>query len=390
MGFKNLRNFERGKAFIAACYLFSLIPAYIVWNNIAAPLLIGFLFILLLSDIIQVGYAKRKVLPALLFVLVLILYTIRAGSNFWGFLSVICLFPIPFVRRTFLVDIYDNFVKVFAFIMALSLLLYFLVVFVGIDIPSKIIQPLNEAKKEIYYQYPFLITTNNFITGHSIRFFGCFDEPGVVGTISAIILLANKFDFRKWENVVVMLAGICSLSLSFFMVCGIYVIVIAPFKYKIISIILIIILINTFYSNELLYQVFFRRFEIDDGVLAGMNREHGNFANLYVNFRHSSDYWWGLGYGTGALYNEGGSSYKMLIVDFGLLFFVLYVSCYYLFAIGSISGFKKYFVYSLAFLGTMYQRPFINLPLYVFLMFSLIYVIERKYISTKFTNCNND
>lgn len=48
------------------------------------------------------------------------------------------------------------------------------------------------------------------------RFYGVFDEPGVLGTIGAILLYVNKYDLKKWYNVALLLGGIFTFSLAFY------------------------------------------------------------------------------------------------------------------------------------------------------------------------------
>lgn len=47
------------------------------------------------------------------------------------------------------------------------------------------------------------------------RFYSVFDEPGVVGTLAAIILCGLRFDFSKKRSWIVLVGGLCSWSLAF-------------------------------------------------------------------------------------------------------------------------------------------------------------------------------
>lgn len=47
------------------------------------------------------------------------------------------------------------------------------------------------------------------------RLCGMFDEPGTIGTISALLLAARAFEIRRWQAIVLWIAGILSFSLAF-------------------------------------------------------------------------------------------------------------------------------------------------------------------------------
>ena len=47
------------------------------------------------------------------------------------------------------------------------------------------------------------------------RFYSVFDEPGVVGTLAALILCGLRFDFNKKRSWIVLAGGLCSWSLAF-------------------------------------------------------------------------------------------------------------------------------------------------------------------------------
>lgn len=50
------------------------------------------------------------------------------------------------------------------------------------------------------------------------QIFGMYDEPGVVGTIAGAILMTRQFNFKKWINIPIFIAGILSFSLFFYVI----------------------------------------------------------------------------------------------------------------------------------------------------------------------------
>ena len=374
-------SFERYDIFniIVAFLLFSIVPAFYVWHSVWYSIFIVLVSGLFLINIAKKGFEKNTVVPALLFLVLYGVYILRTGLNIFGAIEVLCLMPFFIVRRESLLEIYNAFLRCYALIMALGIPFYIIAVWFGVTLPNVEIEPFNDAKMLRYFSYPFFVTQEGLFTPLAPRFFGVFDEPGVVGTISAILLVSEKFNLRKWENIIILVSGVLSASLFFFLVCGMFVLLESPMKAKIAVVVVILIAVLLLYDNEVLYEVIFRRFNFDDGGLEGMNREHGDFAAFYDKFRHSSDYWFGLGFGAGAKLNEGGSSYKQLVVDYGIVFFVVYISCYYLYALTKIRGGKQLVCYSMVLLGTMYQRPFVGTPTFTFLMIASVYAIARNY-----------
>ena len=54
------------------------------------------------------------------------------------------------------------------------------------------------------------------------RFMGPFDEPGVLGTISALLLSADKLNLNKNSNKIIFFSGLISLSLAFYVLISLY------------------------------------------------------------------------------------------------------------------------------------------------------------------------
>ncbi len=44
-------------------------------------------------------------------------------------------------------------------------------------------------------------------TANTFRFYSMFDEPGVLGTLSAFVLFANKYDFKRKSNLIILIGA---------------------------------------------------------------------------------------------------------------------------------------------------------------------------------------
>lgn len=337
-------------------------------SRILVTMLVSILIVVL---IINKGTEKNRIPVAILFCLLYFVIALRSEKNLIGSLYTLLIIPIFFLNKKVISRIYTPFHTIFSLLTGISLIVYIAVIIAGVSLPNHIIPPLNDIKKGTYYLYPFLVTYfDRFIT--SPRFYCLFDEPGVVGTFSAIILVIERFNLKSWKNIIILLGGFFSLSFFFFIICGVYLLIIGSWKVKIVSVIVVMIGVIALKDNEIVEEKIFARFVIEDGELAGDNRLNSTFDYYYNNFKKSPYYLWGVGGDKGTEINEGGSSYKQVIVSNGLIWFVFYIFAWGLLMIGAVKGIRNLFPVLLCILGTLYQRPDINMISYAFLFLVLI------------------
>ena len=367
-------------AYVIGFLIFSIIPAFYVWNSVFHPLFTGMAGLLALLDIVKT-HQKKWGIGSYFFLFITFIYVIISKKNFLGSLQVLSIVPFAFVRKEFILQVYQAFRKIFALFMIIAIPSYFMVVWIGVNLPGIEIETLNTLKLGSYTFHPFVLVYTEVIT--SPRFIGFFDEAGVVGTLSAIFLIMENFNLKNKLNIVILLAGVLSMSLFFFFIIGAYLVYTGSNRTRIIAVVIVLLLLVLFYDNEIIYDTLFKRLTFEDGGIVGMNREHGDFTSFYEKFRHTPEYWTGLGAGSGAKLNEGGSSYKQMIVNYGVIYFVLYMLSYYLLAIRNIKSLKAVVVYSLILLGTMFQRPFAEEPATIFLMITAGIIIPKTYYINK-------
>lgn len=360
--------------YFIAFTLFCSIPPCYLWNS-SVPIYFSILFStsLLLFTKHSLSYSS------LLLTMMYILIALISDNNFWGKILVLLICTIFFSDKRDLIGIWTCFRNIFTISLLLSLPIYVLVTFCGIDLPHTEIPSLNVNKNDTYLLYPFLVRTSSQLFDFNFRFFGMYDEPGVIGTFCAVFLICDHFDFKKRFNIVLLISGLLSMSLTFIGVVLLFILAQVSWKYKILIVIILTFLSISLYNNEIIYYYIFRRFSIEDGSFVGNNRTIDSFDYFYDQFKNSSYYLWGLGAGTSAVQNEGGSSYKNLIVDYGLLFFIMYV--FALFTNGfSLTKWRNTIAYVLVIFLILYQRPFITSVVYVFMMVVSTYVINDTII----------
>lgn len=364
---------ENWESIIGAVAILVAFNPYIVWHFPidATGIASGIIFVL---NLLHFKTYRQSFLAMMVIITLYIYMAVYSDLSIMGLIALLMICPIFFTSKKFLNDVYGKFVTLYSVLIFISLIVFLLVAFLDIRLPYYQIEPLNEEKKYItYYAYPFLVYVENgsFL---NFRFHGIFDEPGVVGTISGVVMLIERFNLKKYRNIPIFLSGIFSLSLYFFLILFIFVLLKSKLSVKIVALFLIIFLYDLLSQNEVLDSLLFSRFELSDsGGFAGDTRDHMS-ESWYKNFCNSPSFYFGLGGGSHAVYNYGGASYKDLIVDYGIVFMVMYALSFFWAALSLLKKRIDVVLYLVIIGSVIYQRPFINNIGYVFLIFVPLYV----------------
>lgn len=374
--YKNQENRRDMQVWIAAFLMFLCANPYFLWHT---PLVSVALTLLCIVSFNYYTVKRDFILFGGLFFLIYAYYVVRSDFSFFGSLSVLFIVPFFFFKTDYVEDLYNKFILVLAALLIPSIIQYVLCTFVGISFGYRIVPPYELEKLEMYRQYLFFVETDQFRL--MPRFFAYFDEPGVLGTISGMILLSQKFNLKKWYNVVLLIAGILSISMAFF-IFAFAGLLLGRYKYKWVVVIGVIGLVITLSQIDYL-EPLFMRFTIEDNQLAGDNRTSDFFDQWFSSFMQTPDVWTGKGRGYAAYINEGGSSYKNIIVDYGIIFFIIYITTFGLKALKEIGKSREVLLWMVLFLGCMYQRPSINRPEYVFVWLASIYFLANIKMKNK-------
>lgn len=365
--------------YLVAFLIFLSIPPYFVWHIGYLNLFILLVFIVL--SFIQCKSISKMNLTFCLWILFLFLwFAIRDDKNFFGIIATSLLCIILLFPTDYLCQIFRRFVKVYAALMIPSIIVYILIVFVGISsLPSQIIEPLNILKDYDYTQYPFLLMINRLDVG-MFRFMAYFDEPGVVGTISGVLLFLHGLKLNRWETYPILISGLFSLSLAFFLMLFANIILFQPFKVKMIFMTILLSLGIYFATDEVVGKLIFERLKIEDGQLAGVNRTTSNMDAFMKRFVNSDKFWFGYGENYAqTVVNEGGASYKDLIVNYGIIGFISLVIVSFISAIKRIGLSIEFMIFIAIWGAIIYQRPFIFSLIYFFLLYiPLFYLKDRQ------------
>lgn len=311
---------------------------------------------------------KRNSRLLIYLVLVAILYGLLVDLNINGFIAIGLSLFLPFGKEEFSRKVFDYFANFYSVIISVSAFVWIFVLLNKLS-PLGTLEPIDPYSPINYSVFPFVVRSN----GESFfRFCGLFDEPGVVGTFNAILLYILGFNIKDWRTYALILSGILSLSLFFYVMVFGYYAINNILKINVKAVLLVTIIVSAFYIitkedvffNEMLWE----RIEWDDskGGVAGDNRTNDNASDLYKSKMFTSDYWFGSSNKKDLEYFEGSSSYKAVVLSCGMICFSLYVIFFILMALNRKKGIHL-ILFLFLLLATFYQRPWMFGMGYLFL-----------------------
>lgn len=343
---------------VAFLFFLMLKPVFVWGTNL---FFITYLLILILFLNYEKSRRNNKMLIFLL--LILSIGPIHDGKNLFGILSAVIFAFIPFVKENFLKKSYRIFKLIFVVITAISLLIW-IGLFLGLSFPSKVIPPLNDLKMYNYLSYTFLVIPMNFA---EIGRFSCvFDEPGAVGTYSLIMLFISNFNLKKYDNIIILIAGICSLSLFFyvslfFFLCYKVFFVGNSFKARLITIPLIVSFVISVLTVPVLKEAIGARIEYDKstGKFVGDNRSGELLDNHIESIKGTNAYFWGDS-DENIEYFAAHAGLQTAILRYGVVFIILYFIFFFCYAYFRTSK-RELVLFMILLCATLYQRPaFVN------------------------------
>lgn len=371
---QNVKKLNNTKSFLkvvlSGFLLFLMSKPYFVWHNSAITLCS--LFFILWGCICL--FSKKMDLKVLLFVFTYMLLSYINGLyeklNINGAIFSV-IFPlmlfIPIKKR---VRILISFTNIYAVLIFISLVVFMLVNILNVTIPSTEIGSLNVLKGYTYRAYPLLAMPDVFVFSLP-RFPAFFDEPGVVGTISVILLLTFGKNLNKFSYISILLSGIFSFSLYFYLTFILYLITVIDIKRVILTLVLSSSLVAVYppFTKYFDSYIMERLAKNQNGSIEGDNRVSEEFNAEYQSFLKSPLLLYGKGE---SMISLGDSSYKTIIYSRGLIFFIGIFLFYTLYALLKLRKIRSVYIFFLLFLGITYQRPFYFDPFYFFILLTMV------------------
>jgi hypothetical protein len=228
---------------------------------------------------------------------------------------------------------------------------------------------LKVALGENYIKFPFAVALDYMLITPGYRFCGPFDEPGLTGTIAALLLAADRYNIRSPYNAILLIAGMISLSLAFYFLAVLYLIAISLRQVKafIISILFLTFLGLVFSQVDFFSTAIIARISFDGGSFAGDNRAGGSLSDAVAIWQSSNAR--ELIFGLDSLVHDGSSSWKQIPVQSGLLGIFLITTIIAMLNL----RFSRQInhtsaVFLLVFIASIYQRPDVVKPAFIVIL----------------------
>lgn len=361
---------------------------WFVWDNPAILYILIIFFILT-----RLPFARRiNKKHCVLLILCFILYTvvdvphINDAKRFveYIFRHFICTSLVILLlseEKASLVKIFINF---YAGVLLFSTIIYVLVI-LGMPIYSYQVS-INDP----YYSWGFSNSLFLILPITSFpfpRFQSIFLEPDHLGMISSLMLYMIRYNMRSWQGIIIFLSSLLSMSLAAYMLLFLGM-VIYKLSFgnllKTITFLLMILMTCTmaynFFPNSYFSQAILLRLEYDeDKGFKGNNRISEDFEYYYNNKFYKTEHVL-LGIGgdnISTISGEGGnSSYKVFIVQYGILGLVVLSVFFFVIVWYSKSSFVRGLL--LLYVASFWQRPYALWEVELFLFISIALLAKQN------------
>lgn len=327
---------------------------------------------------------KRNIFVVFSFIIVFLYYSFNNYGDIFsislGFIMKLLLIAIFLIQEDEnKIKILDKFVKMFG-ISLIPSILFCLLNLLNIDLKFDIIKSTS-AIKNLYnqhYKHYFgcVFRENIYYSPRFKQICGMFDEPGLVGTISALILCVYDFKFHKNKILYVILtAGILSMSLAFILLVLIYIslkIILVRKAKNILKIffaaIICFVVLFLLRNNAIIQEKIISRLSIS--YLMNNNRTSDEFDIIYDEYLKTGKIFFGNGNNNPIFDTIDASSYKILIYNFGIVGFILVVGWFLFWGIKLSRNKRDNICLVLIFMLSIYQRPWIMYMYFILLYFA--------------------
>ena len=241
---------------------------------------------------------------------------------------------------------------------------------------------LSEMKGTYSICNNYLLFVTNPSSLDLYRFYSMFDEPGVLGTLSAFVLYGNKYDFSKKENIVILIGSLFTYSMTFYLLTligWIYQSMCSLSLRKILLSIALIIgtfsILFFFLSEDEAFQrsVLDRFSEISFNQVE--NRTGDSVNAFWGKYITSTDCILGMGTSFLGNFYDFGNSYKRFIIEYGLLGTILLLVMYLRFVR---EWNRLVFGFFIIFVLSFLQRPYAFSAWQIFIFIAVISNLYSK------------
>ena len=333
---------------ILIAYYGSLTPWFLwpisKYYSIIASMPIAMAWLMSSSSDKHIFTRKEFLYPTLAYIGIAGYMAIVNSKNLNGYVSIgfnVFVFMSIFALELSLLERLMKYLTVSMAVLLLFSIPCFILYLLGFPLPFSSIE--NEDLMYSYYNYYFFLLDNRYITDFIPRFHSVFLEPAHLGSACVFLLLTQFGKWRKWYNLVLIVAIVMTFSLTAYILFIVSIFFNQWVRGKkllihIVSITAVLVSVGVFsyyYRNgdNMVNTLILERFEIDDaGELVANNRVTDEFDDEFDDYIGSSDILFGREYDL-LKYGFGNSGYRVFIYDFGILYvlflLVFYIMCSY-------------------------------------------------------------
>lgn len=358
-------------------------PIWPMWAISPAVLSFIIVIILFFINILQGRFSKISPLAFIVFIssfLFFFVFSIVRGegariSSLITLLAFLIVSKTSEIEKHLTIKYITNYI---ALIIAISLPFYLIHIFFSPTIPLIGMVDLSDFKGApmIMENYVLYVMPAGF---DYFRFYSMFDEPGVLGTISAFILYINNYNFRKKSNIIILLGSIFTYSMAF------YILTLVGFTFNMIrnrqikgalTLIIFIFILFFIVKDQVAFQYsVMSRFS--SGVFDALKERNDDVLDsFFQEYIGSIDFL----LGKGALFLKQsaftGNSYKFFLIEYGLIGILLILLIY-------LSLIKKMdssiFVLLVLFILSFLQRSFIFTAWQIIIFSCGAYLVKQSF-----------
>lgn len=276
---------------------------------------------------------------------------------------------------------FNVFVKIVSLLLLVAVVEYVLFVFWGKGISVAYVY--RETDSQEFNQLLF-----NFINAKEIfpRFQSLCEEPGVVGTISGLLLFVLRGDKQhRWQYIVFLISGLLSFSLAFYVLLAFHIL---TSRIKLRYLILIVALVSILYFFFKDYVDFLIISRVDQDSIGAIDNRASDILDTKIASAWSSGQLW-FGHGDLSFMHgeDAGSGAKVYLWQYGIIGVLLLFFSYTYYYVGKIKSLSSSLwnctLFFIVLWISFYQRQWIYHLDYMIIIMSVPLVFSSYYNAEK-------
>lgn len=378
--------------FVNVLFVFSVFTPVYIWKHAFFSQVVIFVFLILAC--LFSGRLRLKIDKPLLIFIVWVFYTV--GLSFVKgiepkelilYLGLMCFSGyLLILDRQVLIKVFEAFYDlIFAFAI-LSILTWLFIATNIVSMESMWLLESYEPFKRLEGVFYYTNFVSNWIpqTNYCVndicasRLMGPLNEPGYWGTLVAFMLIIKKLEL-SFKNFILFVSGILSLSLAFFILIFVYAAIVLIKQNKktlfLLAGVVIVFYVVGFFDGLIGYRLM-------GGEGIRDNRNTSFFLekiNVYIN---DLAVFFGNGVFSSISILEGSSSFLSVLYDVGVVGIVIFIVFHASYIVRVIRFDSLHaFAFIIVFLLSLYQRPYLLTPGYLFIYLAFVYTVEVRKVA---------